>query len=180
MSVTRKLAGGLLCALTAMAQRQWQQITVPPVREAAANFKTPPREYGAIRWLTNGGELTRARIVSDLDRSLANEVFVVNIGWGSRLKPKYLSPEQLALAKFAVEEAGKRGIQVQRFKGLGEMNAKELFDTTMNPENRKLLRIDLTDVVEAEEMFTKLMGDEVEPRRQFIEDNALNVRNLDV
>jgi hypothetical protein len=95
-----------------MAQRPWQQITVPPVREAAANFKTPPREYGAIRWLTNGGEITRARIVSDLDLCLANGVFVVNIGWGSRLKPKYLSPEQLALAKFAVEEASKRGMKV--------------------------------------------------------------------
>jgi hypothetical protein len=95
-----------------MAQRPWQQITVPPVREAAANFKTPPREYGAIRWLTNGGEITRARIVSELDQSLANGVFVVNVGWGSRLKPKYLSPEQLALAKFAVEEASKRGMKV--------------------------------------------------------------------
>jgi DNA gyrase subunit B len=60
------------------------------------------------------------------------------------------------------------------------MNPKQLFDTTMNPANRKLLRVDLTDAVEAEEMFVKLMGDEVEPRRQFIEDNALNVRNLDV
>jgi DNA gyrase subunit B len=79
-----------------------------------------------------------------------------------------------------VKEAGKRGIQIKRFKGLGEMNAKELFETTMNPVRRKLLRIDLTDAVEAEEMFTKLMGEEVEPRRQFIEDNALNVRNLDV
>ena len=79
-----------------------------------------------------------------------------------------------------VKEAGRKGIQIKRFKGLGEMNAKELFETTMNPEHRKLLRIDLTDAVEAEEMFTKLMGDEVEPRRQFIEDNALNVRNLDI
>lgn len=79
-----------------------------------------------------------------------------------------------------VKEAGKRGIQIKRFKGLGEMNAKELFETTMNPVRRKLLRIDLTDAVEAEEMFTKLMGEEVEPRRQFIEDNALNVRNLDI
>ncbi|MHB9010069.1 MAG: hypothetical protein ACYDC1_24420, partial [Limisphaerales bacterium] len=74
----------------------------------------------------------------------------------------------------------KRGIQVTRFKGLGEMDAKELFETTMNPVRRKLLRIDLTDAVEAEDMFSKLMGEEVEPRRQFIEDNALNVRNLDV
>ena len=79
-----------------------------------------------------------------------------------------------------MKEIGKRGIQIKRFKGLGEMNPKELFDTTMNPETRKLLRIELTDAVEAEDMFTKLMGDEVAPRRQFIEDNALNVRNLDI
>jgi DNA gyrase subunit B len=60
------------------------------------------------------------------------------------------------------------------------MNAKELFETTMDPARRKLLRVDLTNAVDAEEMFTKLMGEEVEPRRQFIEDNALNVRNLDI
>ena len=60
------------------------------------------------------------------------------------------------------------------------MMASQLKETTMDPKVRKLLRIDLTDAVEAEEMFTRLMGDEVEPRRQFIEDNALNVRNLDV
>ena len=75
---------------------------------------------------------------------------------------------------------GKRGIEIKRFKGLGEMNPKQLFETTMDPAHRKLLRIDLTDAVEAEDMFSKLMGEEVEPRRQFIEDNALNVRNLDV
>jgi DNA gyrase subunit B len=79
-----------------------------------------------------------------------------------------------------VKAVGKKGIQMTRFKGLGEMDAKELFETTMNPVKRKLLRIDLTDAVEAEEMFSRLMGEEVEPRRQFIEDNALNVRNLDV
>ncbi len=90
--------------------------------------------------------------------------------------PLFAIPEILA----GVMAVGKKGIQVTRFKGLGEMDAKELFETTMNPEKRKLLRVDLTDAVEAEEMFTKLMGDEVEPRRQFIEDNALNVRNLDV
>ncbi len=79
-----------------------------------------------------------------------------------------------------IKEIGKRGVTIVRFKGLGEMNAKELYETTMNPANRKLLRIDLTDAIEAEEMFTTLMGDQVEPRRQFIEDHALNVRNLDV
>jgi len=79
-----------------------------------------------------------------------------------------------------VKEVGRRGLSIKRFKGLGEMNAKELFETTMDPARRKLLRIDLTNAVDAEEMFTKLMGEEVEPRRQFIEDNALNVRNLDI
>lgn len=79
-----------------------------------------------------------------------------------------------------VKEVGRRGIQIKRFKGLGEMNAKELFETTMNPANRKFLRVEVSDAVEAEEMFTKLMGEEVEPRRQFIQDNALNVRNLDI
>jgi len=92
-----------------------------------------------------------------------------------------------AMALFSIPEilsgvkaVGKKGIQMTRFKGLGEMDAKELFETTMNPVKRKLLKIDLTDAVEAEEMFSRLMGEEVEPRRQFIEDNALNVRNLDV
>jgi len=79
-----------------------------------------------------------------------------------------------------IKEIGQKGIQIKRFKGLGEMNAKELFETTMNPARRKLRRATITDAVEAEEMFTKLMGEEVEPRRQFIQDNALNVRNLDI
>jgi DNA gyrase subunit B len=80
----------------------------------------------------------------------------------------------------AVKDVGKRGVTITRFKGLGEMDAKELFTTTMDPTKRRLLRVDVSDAVEAEEMFSRLMGDEVEPRRQFIEDNALNVRNLDI
>jgi DNA gyrase subunit B len=97
-------------------------------------------------------------------------------GEKEQVKPIFSIPEILS----SVKEVGRRGLSIKRFKGLGEMNPKELFDTTMNPAHRKLLRIDLTDAVEAEEMFTKLMGEEVEPRRQFIEDNALNVRNLDI
>jgi DNA gyrase subunit B len=99
-------------------------------------------------------------------------------GEGDRavVRPLFAIPDILS----AVKEVGKRGLQIKRFKGLGEMNPRELYETTMDPSRRKLLRIDLTDAVEAEAMFTRLMGDEVEPRRQFIEDNALNVRNLDV
>jgi DNA gyrase subunit B len=79
-----------------------------------------------------------------------------------------------------VKSEGKRDASVQRYKGLGEMNAEQLAETTMNPEKRTLLQVRLEDVVESERIFSTLMGEDVENRRKFIEDNALDVKNLDV
>jgi DNA gyrase subunit B len=79
-----------------------------------------------------------------------------------------------------VKNEGTREVNVQRYKGLGEMNAEQLWSTTMNAETRTLLQIDLKDFVETEPIFSTLMGEDVESRRKFIEENALDVRNLDV
>jgi DNA gyrase subunit B len=124
------------------------------------------------------GKLSKKGLQVDHYSAQDQPLFEIVEGEGERatVTPLFSIPEILN----AVKAVGKKGIQMTRFKGLGEMDAKELFETTMNPVKRKLLRIELTDAVEAEEMFVRLMGDEVEPRRQFIQDNALNVRNLDV
>ena len=122
------------------------------------------------------GKLSRKGLPVDHYEAQDKPLFELVEGDGDRAHPLFSLSEILS----TVMEIGRRGLQIKRFKGLGEMNPKELFETTMNPETRKLLRVELTDAVEAEEMFTKLMGDEVLPRRQFIEDNALNVRNLDI
>jgi DNA gyrase subunit B len=125
-------------------------------------------------------ELARKGLKVDHYAASDKPIFDLIEGEGDKATshPLFSIPEILR----KILEIGRRGVQIKRFKGLGEMNAKELFNTTMDPNKRKLLKVDLNDdnAVEADQMFTRLMGDVVEPRRQYIEDNALNVRNLDV
>ena len=122
------------------------------------------------------GKLSRKGLPVDHYEAQDKPLFDLVEGDEERVHPLFSLSEVLS----TIIEIGRRGMQIKRFKGLGEMNPKELFETTMNPETRKLLRVELTDLVEAERMFVDLMGDEVAPRRKFIEDNALNVRNLDI
>ncbi len=135
------------------------------------NGATPPTVVDLA--LFHAGELREIRrLAAELDQ----------------LKPPYklkIGDEQRTVATLkevaeTVVAAGQKGIEIQRYKGLGEMNAEQLWATTMNPETRSLLKMQIGSHEEAEEIFRKLMSDQVEPRRQFIEENALNVRNLDI
>src|SRR4030088_825328 len=154
----------------------------PPAKTNGASRrrgkKVELHESAAIQKLI--AELARKGLKVDHYAASDRPIFELIEGEGDKAvsHPLFSIPEIL----HKILEIGRRGVQIKRFKGLGEMNAKELFETTMNPEKRKLLKVDLNDdnAVDADKMFTILMGDVVEPRRQFIEDNALNVRNLDV
>jgi DNA gyrase subunit B len=158
-----------------------------PVPQKAARKNDGPRRRGRLVELHEaapaekllaelGKKGLRLEHYSNSDQPLFE--IVEGDGEKATTHPLFTIPEILQ----KVIEIGRKGMTIQRFKGLGEMNAKELFETTMNPEKRRLLKVDLneTNALEADKMFTVLMGDIVEPRRQFIEDNALNVRNLDV
>ncbi|MEZ4367829.1 MAG: DNA topoisomerase (ATP-hydrolyzing) subunit B [Kofleriaceae bacterium] len=125
--------------------------------------------------LVNSPEFEQLKKISaELRRTIVGPFAIT---WGDAEPRTLQSFDEIAAA---VEELGRKGLQIQRYKGLGEMNAEQLWETTMDPAKRNLLRVKVEELAEADQIFTKLMGDLVEPRREFIEQNALNVRNLDV
>jgi DNA gyrase subunit B len=104
-------------------------------------------------------------------------VFTENPGTKNESKTELHSPLEII---GQIRANGRKGLSIQRYKGLGEMNPKQLYETTMDPDKRRLLKVNINDAAKADALFTLLMGEEVAPRRQFIEDNALNVQYLDV
>jgi len=132
------------------------------------------REFRINFALARSVEFRQLRKLQSSVSRLAEPPLVVSQGNG---ETKLDSKEELLEYLMG---SGKKGLTIQRYKGLGEMNADQLWDTTMDPERRRLLQVRIEDGAEADVLFSVLMGDAVEPRRQFIEENALDVRNLDV
>jgi DNA gyrase subunit B len=137
----------------------------------ARNGATPPTVVDLA--LFHSGEMREIRRLStDLDT--IRPPYKIRIGDEER------AVDSLQGMADAVLVAGGKGVEISRYKGLGEMNPDQLWGTTMDPEKRALLRVEVGSQEDAEEIFSRLMGDLVEPRRLFIEENALNVKNLDI
>lgn len=128
--------------------------------------------YGEEFFESGDFELLRS-FASQLDGLLEKGAFI------ERSERKFESQDFISIMNWLMDEA-KRGQSIQRYKGLGEMNPEQLWETTMDPETRRLMQVNIEDAVASDEVFTTLMGDQVEPRRDFIEQNALSATNIDV
>jgi DNA gyrase subunit B len=157
------------------------ELSVVGSANGSARVKVVERETGAARHVEVPDDLLASPIYENLRRSYAKLVGIVGappflLSFGKK-KAKAATFEEL---RTRVLDLAKDGIQLSRFKGLGEMDAEELASTTMDPARRMLIRVEVEDAAAADTLFSMLMGDQVEPRREFIEQNAKNVKFLDV
>jgi DNA gyrase subunit B len=154
-------------------ERLWRGVTDHHIVEAAFLGSAEARKLHTLASEQADAYAAPSRLVS-LKTAVAEE------GEDAPIDPKGVPvsrPSELLEAIFA---AGRKGLSVQRYKGLGEMNAEQLWETTLDPDVRSLLQVEIAQADVADEIFTRLMGDVVEPRRDFIQENALSVANLDV
>jgi hypothetical protein len=152
----------------AFRQRIWNICSQTAERRGVELFLQPETTIDA-------NQFTKTKYTAHSMRLLGREPFHLREGSGEDDVVKTHS-ELLEL----ILQRGRKGLGISRYKGLGEMNPDQLSDTTMNADTRTMLQVKIEDAVEADQIFTTLMGDVVEPRREFIEKNALNVQNLDV
>ena len=164
-------------------QRVWRGVTDYHVIEAAFLGSAEARKLHALAAEQGDAFAQTAKLVStraaaaaqaEVDAATEEDDAPVALGKGETMVAR---PSQLL---DAVLTAGRKGLAISRYKGLGEMNAEQLWETTLDPQNRSMLRVEVEQADVADEIFTRLMGDVVEPRREFIQDNALSVVNLDV
>jgi DNA gyrase subunit B len=139
------------------------------------------RETSAARHVTVPAELLASPVYDHLKKAYARLVEIVGSPpFAIALGKKTRTPATFGALRHESLELAKEGIQVSRFKGLGEMDPEDLWKTTMDPSTRMLIRVEVEDAAAADLIFSMLMGDQVEPRREFIEQNAKDVRFLDV
>jgi DNA gyrase subunit B len=165
-------------------KRVWRGVTDHHIIEAAFLGSAEARKLHALAVEQGDAFAQTAKLVSTKAAAAAqaevdaaadeDDDAPVAVGKGETMVAR---PSQLLDAILA---AGRKGLSIQRYKGLGEMNADQLWETTLDPQNRSMLRVEVEQADVADEIFTRLMGDVVEPRREFIQDNALSVANLDV
>jgi DNA gyrase subunit B len=157
------------------------ELSIVEQTDEGVRVKVVERETSAASHVTVPAELFTSPVYENLRKSYARLVEIVGAPpFKLALGKKERAAETFEELRTAALDLAKEGITVSRFKGLGEMNPEELWETTMNPANRMLVRVEVEDAAAADRLFSMLMGDQVEPRRVFIESNAKDVRFLDV
>jgi DNA gyrase subunit B len=172
--------GDLVGALEAIGENGYELSVVEETPEGT-RIKVVERETSAASHVTVPAELLASPVYANLRKSYGRLVEIIGAPpFALALGKKTRWAETFEDLRHEALELAKEGISVSRFKGLGEMNPEELWETTMNPANRMLINVEVEDAAAADRMFSMLMGDQVEPRRAFIESNAKDVRFLDV